>query len=50
MNKENSAHPSPWLLLEICAFFLSAEDFQHYCDTHPEEVQSAKNLLEQESS
>jgi hypothetical protein len=40
---EEEKKPSPWAILEL-AILLNPEDFQHYCDTHPEEVEQVKKL------
>ena len=45
--EEKKKKPSPWAILEL-ATLLRPEDFQKYCDTHPEEAEQAKKMLFQE--
>ena len=44
---EEKKKPSPWAILEL-ATLLRPEDFQKYCDTHPEEAEQAKKILFEE--
>jgi hypothetical protein len=44
MKEDKEKTPSPWAILEM-SILLEAEDFQRYCDTHPEEAEQAKKMI-----
>ena len=43
--EEQKKKASPWVILELVTLLLSPEDFQHYCDTHPEEEAAVMELF-----